>query len=323
MLQRLKVVLMAMIMTTLCAGMASAYEGAVNEITIYADGEAQNVRTAANTVADVLEELGLRLQKDDAIAPGLNTAVTDGMEITIDRAFLVTAYVDHEPHQIRISGGTIQDAVDRVESDLGIRTKLVEAKPTTKLTANMDITLITTFNEIHTEETAIPFETEYVENDQVEEGVETVLSEGIEGVLATTYECYYEGSELISKNLIEEKIAVAPVNQVIEVGAKRNTVPGTKLVFNAVHTMRASAYTSDKGDAGTHTCTGERARVGLVAVDPKFIPLGTRLYVEGYGECRAADTGGMIKGNAIDLFFNTYEECVNFGRRELTVYVLE
>ena len=71
-----------------------------------------------------------------------------------------------------------------------------------------------------------------------------------------------------------------------------------------------------------------KARYGVIAVDPRVIPLGTKLYIESpdgsytYGEAIAEDTGGAIKGNKIDLFFPSYEECMRFGRRTMTVYIL-
>lgn len=77
------------------------------------------------------------------------------------------------------------------------------------------------------------------------------------------------------------------------------------------------------------TASGTKARVGAVAVDPTVIPLGTKLYIEyadgtgGYGYATAEDTGSAIKGYRIDLFFNTYQECMEFGRRRVIVYVLE
>src|SRR5699024_2317005 len=71
------------------------------------------------------------------------------------------------------------------------------------------------------------------------------------------------------------------------------------------------------------TASGTKAKVGTVAVDPNVIPLGTRLYVDGYGFCVAEDTGGAIKGNRIDLFFNSTSEARNFGRRQVKVYILE
>lgn len=91
-------------------------------------------------------------------------------------------------------------------------------------------------------------------------------------------------------------------------------------------TMEATAYTDDYASQGPwvgQTATGMKPQVGVVAVDPRVIPLGTKLYIEGYGEAIAGDTGGAIKGNRIDLFFNTRGECMRFGRKKLRVRVIE
>lgn len=76
--------------------------------------------------------------------------------------------------------------------------------------------------------------------------------------------------------------------------------------------MEITAYTF----TGNNTATGVPPRVGLVAVDPRVIPLGSRLRIEGYGEAVAADTGGDIKGNRIDVFLNSRKECIDWGRRK-------
>jgi 3D (Asp-Asp-Asp) domain-containing protein/peptidoglycan hydrolase CwlO-like protein len=71
------------------------------------------------------------------------------------------------------------------------------------------------------------------------------------------------------------------------------------------------------------TAIGLRARKGIIAVDPRVIPLGTRIYVPGYGEALAADTGGWIKGNRVDLCFESLEECYRYGRRKIKIYLIE
>lgn len=81
--------------------------------------------------------------------------------------------------------------------------------------------------------------------------------------------------------------------------------------------MEATAYSG-----GGTTASGMAAAVGRVAVDPRVIPLGTRLYIESYGYAVAADTGGAIKGNRIDLYMNSESACNSFGRRNVTVHVL-
>jgi len=89
--------------------------------------------------------------------------------------------------------------------------------------------------------------------------------------------------------------------------------------------MVATAYYSGGGGLNGNgiTAIGFRVRKGIVAVDPKVIPLGTRLYIPGYGEALAADTGGWIKGNRIDLAFESLEECYRYGRRKIRVYLVE
>ena len=93
--------------------------------------------------------------------------------------------------------------------------------------------------------------------------------------------------------------------------------------YTAVMTMEATAYLPTEGSAEGLTATGIEARYGIVAVDPDVIPLGTRLFIPGYGEALAADTGGAIQGNKIDLCMESYGEAIEFGRRTVTVYVLK
>lgn len=93
-------------------------------------------------------------------------------------------------------------------------------------------------------------------------------------------------------------------------------------------TMEATAYSSDPADVlggGTVTATGQNLLENpmAVAVDPSVIPLGTRLYVEGYGEAIASDTGGAIKGNIIDVHFPTNAQCEQWGRRTVQVTILD
>lgn len=91
-------------------------------------------------------------------------------------------------------------------------------------------------------------------------------------------------------------------------------------------TFEATAYTDDVESQGKwvgQTASGMKPQVGVVAVDPKVIPLGTKLYVEGYGQAIAGDTGGAIKGNRVDLFMETRESCIEFGRQNVKVWIVK
>lgn len=87
--------------------------------------------------------------------------------------------------------------------------------------------------------------------------------------------------------------------------------------------MQATAYTSQDPGCGSLTKREHRLRRGLVAVDPKVIPLGTRLYIEGYGYAIADDIGSAIKGAKIDLAYENRTEAFKFGRKMVTVFVLD
>ena len=86
--------------------------------------------------------------------------------------------------------------------------------------------------------------------------------------------------------------------------------------------MEATAYTAEDGGGDGYTATGQYLQRGMVAVDPDVIPLGSQLYIEGYGYAVAADTGGAIVGDRIDLAMDSTSEALNFGRRDVVVYVL-
>ncbi len=92
--------------------------------------------------------------------------------------------------------------------------------------------------------------------------------------------------------------------------------------YTAVYNMEATAYLPTDGSPEGLTAMGIPARRGVVAVDPRIIPLGSKVFIPGYGVAIAADTGGAIKGEKVDLCMETYGECMNFGRRYIEVYVL-
>ena len=113
------------------------------------------------------------------------------------------------------------------------------------------------------------------------------------------------------------------VTQAENISAEENIVEKSYVDdYIAVMDMEATAYLPTDGDGYGITATGIPATYGVAAVDPAVIPLGSRLYIPGYGEAIAADTGGAIYGNRIDLCMESYSECMNFGRRYVTVYIL-
>lgn len=110
--------------------------------------------------------------------------------------------------------------------------------------------------------------------------------------------------------------------------AKKKAAQDEELYKAAVHegksiTVTATAYSAYDPGNGPYTSSGTPVRHGVIAVDPSFIPIGTRVYIPGYGEAIAEDIGGAIVGNIIDIAFDTHEEALEFGRQELEIYILE
>ena len=142
-----------------------------------------------------------------------------------------------------------------------------------------------------------------------------------------------EAAQVEEKAEIEETVQEAvtePVEKAEEVVTVEEPVQesvidvgGDSVTYSSIMSMEASAYLPGDGNGAGYTATGMRATYGVAAVDPRIIPLGTRLYIPGYGEAIAADTGGAIRGYMIDLCMESYSAAMNFGRRNVTVYVLD
>ena len=95
-------------------------------------------------------------------------------------------------------------------------------------------------------------------------------------------------------------------------------VSGSRVLY-----VSATAYSAQDPGNSTRTVAGTLVRRGVIAVDPNVIPMGTRVFIPGYGEAVAEDTGGAIKGNHIDIAFDTHKEALTFGRKNLEVYIME
>ena len=87
--------------------------------------------------------------------------------------------------------------------------------------------------------------------------------------------------------------------------------------------VSASGYSAYDPGNSKHTASGTLVRHGVIAVDPNMIPLGTRVFIPGYGEAVAEDIGGSIKGHRIDVAFDSHEEALAFGRRDLEIIIIE
>ena len=169
-----------------------------------------------------------------------------------------------------------------------------------------------------------------IKNPKMGKGTKKVVRKGKTGEKKVTMKVTYRDGKAIDRKVASVKITKQPVNKITMVGTKKKvTTSRGKIIYRKSFTANASAYWAGscgkkKGSAGYGiTASGKKLKKGIVAVDPRVIPLGTWLYVEGYGVALAADTGGAIKGNKIDLGFATASQSINFGRKNIKVFIMD
>lgn len=209
----------------------------------------------------------------------------------------------------------------------------------TELKSEGKISIIKVDVKVIEKEVEAPFKTIKKKNKELTRKQSKILIQGVNGKNKVKCKEYYAGDKLIKEEVIHVETLVKPIDQVFEEGTKdvftndRGDFTARKAIKMVATAYEAGPRSTGKrpGDKGYGiTASGARAKRGTVAVDPRVIPLGTKLYIKSltpgvpdYGFAIAQDTGGAIKGNKIDLFMDTVWECLQFGRRPVMVYILK
>jgi 3D (Asp-Asp-Asp) domain-containing protein len=288
-------------------------------VVIEVDGKLIKSRVLfSGTVGEVLKDNGIQLEGKDIVEPSQDSAVKKNMQIVVTRAFNVKVIADGQTREIYTTPVTIKEAVALAGFALGDK-DIVKTLPVTMVVPQQEIEVIRVTEEIVTKDEEMPYQVEKTVDSTLEMGLTRTLKAGKNGVARNTMlVTYYNGQEA-KRDLVKIETLVQPQNKVIAMGNITSVSRGgQRLDFTEARYMQATAYTY----TGYRTATGKDPAVGMVAVDPSVIPLGTRLYIEGYGYAVAADTGGAIKGDVIDLFMEENSQCINWGRRQVKVYLL-
>lgn len=236
--------------------------------------------------------------------------------------------------RVRVDGATVitqaqmphlKQILDDASINLGGRDR---AQATIKLSGEgsesmpeIDVTRVRT--KLTYEKQPIPFTVTRVDDAYLPPGKTEVRSPGKPGVLVKKFEVTTENDEEVARREVGSEVLQKPEPKLVAYGIKtdaseRKAARGNGEEVVKTLKVEATAYTH----TGDQTASGVWPYVGGVAVDPKVIPLGSKLYIEGYGPARAVDTGGLIKGNRIDLFFDSEAEARAWGRRPVTVSVV-
>lgn len=227
---------------------------------------------------------------------------------------------------------TTKKTVGEVLREQGITLKpqdVVVPPPSAVVTEGMEIELGLVDRKVKVEKKKIPFATHTDYTDTLNVGEIIDIEQGKDGLEERETETFSLNGEEAFEKVLKSKVLVPSKNaKVLEGTALKQKLYPLKKRARVWKTiiLPATAYYPGPEDTwpytAGYTASGLKAGYGVVAVDPRFIRMKTPIYVEGYGYAIAADKGGAIKGNKIDLCFDTYEEAVRFGRKNVKVYLL-
>lgn len=316
------------------------YRSLNKEIRIIDNGKPIAVRTMGADVGQVLDQVGIVVGQYDYMSVAIDTPLKLDApnEVTIRRAIPVNLTVDGETRTVMSYRDTVEELIQDNGIILGPLDRYEGVSPDDPLTEEMEIRVVRVEERFHTEEEQIPYHVVERPNKTMNEGESQIVVEGENGIREKRYMITYEDGKPVNREFVGETTVKEPVSRIVEYGTVPNfiTSRGERVRYSKVLNMRATAYTNSYADTGKNpgepgygiTYTGLTARTGVIAVDPTVIPLGSKLYVEipgpapDYGFAIAGDIGGAIKGDLIDLFFNTAEEVGRWGCKKVKVYIL-
>lgn len=316
----------ALTVLVLAAGITyKLYKSLEKELILKIDGKSIEVRTFEKTVGDYIREENIVLNPADRLTPPAKTSTRDGLVIRVTRAFPVNIIDGNKTFKVMTTATDVKSILE--SNKITVRSQDKVFPPLSgKLSSKRVIRVIRIDYRTVTYKETIPFAIQRRSDKNMDKGKSKTLSPGKEGLLEKSVKIKLVNGQEESRVLVGTKVLVPPAPRVLAIGIRPPvgyvvTSRGTYR-FRRLHNMVATAYASG-GGVGTRTSTGRPVQKGVVAVDPRVIPLNSQVYVPGYGHAVAGDVGGAIKGMRIDLAFGSRREAITFGRRKVKVYVLE
>jgi uncharacterized protein YabE (DUF348 family) len=291
-----------------------------HEIRILADGKENILIIRGGTIADAVKTAGVVLGEQDIVEPALKTAILDDTSVKITRMLKITVIADGKTTEHWTTIGTVEQTLSKLKIAVNPEDQILP-ELNNKIATGETIEVIR-FSEKYLNKTIkVPFSTERQSDNTMERGTTRIVKQGQTGLIQKTIKITLRNGKEIKRELLAEKTVLKPVNKIVAFGtiSVKAISRGGSIKFSRAIVMNASGYTH----TGHNTASGIYPYRGAVAVDPRVIPMGTRLYIEGYGYGKALDIGSAIKGNKIDLFFDSVREARRWGRRPAKVYVID
>ena len=277
-------------------------------LTVKIDGRPIGLQSSRSTLDLALRDAGITLGPADKIYPSPEAPIVAGMEVQIEYAKAVSLQTGEATHVLYTHAESLLEALAEIGLVLEGDDR-VEPGPSTLVTNGMSARLVRVAGQNFVERTSVLRQTVF-KPDETLSGSETRRVVGSDGVLVMEYTIVIEDGVETERTLVGQSFNPEPVNTVIYYAASAAEASGItagELNVTSVKEMWATWYNAaSSGKPNTHpaygiTFSGVPLARGIVAVDPDVIPLGTRLYIPGYGFALALDTGGGIIGDMIDL----------------------
>ena len=299
------------------------------EVKVSVDGKETIVWTTEKLVENILEEANIKVAEHDKSSLALDSEVGAENKIDIQKAFQVTLVDGKDKRQVWSTSTTVANFLENQNITLDELDR-VNYEMTSKINEDSKVQVVRVEKVTDVVEESIAFSTKKKTDSSILKGKEKVVTKGKEGKVERKYEIVKENGKTVTKTLLEETVIKEPTTEVVSVGTKVVTASvsrsSSEPASGKEFYVQATAYTPYCAGCSGITATGINIRankgIKVVAVDPSVIPLGSKVWVEGYGYAIAGDTGGAIKGNKIDILVHSKSEAYKWGRKTVRIKVL-
>ncbi|BEP27700.1 3D domain-containing protein [Helicovermis profundi] len=310
----------------------------VKDIVIIDNDKKIVLKTPLKRIDKILDIANIALNEKDKVIPSVDTKIDKNFEITIIRAKKIEIDYDGIEKEVFSTNNLAIDVLKEYSINIGEFDKVLPSKNIVVSDGDI-IKIIRVEKKLVTEKKIVKYDTIIKMTTKLKSGQIKKISDGLDGLTNVTYNITTEDGKEVSRKIIKNEIVTESKAEIIEKGIDKLFVTsrGMPFRYKSVIIMRASAYDLSFASCGKYpdnpeygiTFSGTKAHPGVVAVDPKVIPLKSKLYVESldrtkdYGFASAEDTGSAIKGNRIDLFIGDNKAAMRYGRRNVRVYVID
>ena len=305
------------------------------EVFISVDGSQSSIWTTEKLVGKILEEANIEIAEKDIVSLNLDAEVGADKKIDIQKAFQLTLVDGQETRDVWSTSTTVANLLEKEGITLGELDR-VEQPLEQVIAPGGKVAVVRVEKVTDVVEESIDFAVEKQNDSSLLKGKEKVVTEGKAGKVAKTFEVVKENGVEVTRTLQAETVIEEPTKKVVAVGTKVVTASAATTVSRDNSAAPANgkefyvtstAYTASCNGCSGITSTGINLKANpgmkVIAVDPNVIPLGSKVWVEGYGYAIAGDTGGAIKGNKIDVFVASKSEAYAWGRKKVLIKVLD